>query len=247
VPALGRVLPALVDAFRTGAGVPYADYAIHDAQGDFNRPAFLTLLPSQWLPAVHGLVDRLTRPGARVAEIGCGEGWAAIGIAQAFPTVHVDGFDLDEASVAAARKHAANAGVADRVRFEVADVTRDLGVQAGGYDLVLALEMIHDLARPREALATMRALGAPDAVVLVMDENAAESFEPSTENPVERLLYAFSVLHCLPVGRVEAESAATGTVMRLSTFNDYAVDAGFSEVEVLPIEHDLFRFYRLHP
>jgi len=71
----------------------------------------------------------------------------------------VDGFDIDEASVAAARKHAANAGVADRVHFEVVDVTGDFGDRAGQYDLVLAFEMVHDLARPREALANMRTLG----------------------------------------------------------------------------------------
>lgn len=245
IEALGRIFPTLVDAFRTGAGVPYADYAIHDAQGDFNRPAFLNLLASEWLPTVPGLVERLAVDGARVAEIGCGEGWAAIAIAQAIPTVRVDGFDLDEASIAAARKHATNAGVADRVRFEVADVTRDVA-EAGHYDLVLAFEMIHDLARPREALATMRSLAKRDAIIIVMDENVAEAFEPATENPVERLMYAASVLHCLPVGRSEDGSAATGTVMRPSTLRGYAADAGYTSVDVLPIEHDLFRFYKLN-
>lgn len=244
LPSIGRVLPALVDAFRSGRGVPYADYAIHDAQGDFNRPAFLNLLASDWLPSIPGLADRLSSGTARVAEIGCGEGWAAIGIAQAWPNARVDGFDIDEASIAAARKHAANAGVGDRVRFEVADVTGEqLG--SGEHDLVLAFEMIHDLARPREALATMRRLGKPDAIRVVMDEKVAETFEAPTENPVERLMYAASVLHCLPVGMSEPSSAETGTVMRPATFRSYALDAGFSSVEILPIEHDLFRFYRL--
>ncbi len=182
LPSIGRVLPALVDAFRSGGGVPYADYAIHDAQGDFNRPAFLNLLASEWLPSIAGLADRLASGTARVAEIGCGEGWAAIGIAQAWPNLKVDGFDIDEASIAAARKHAANAGVGDRVRFEVADVTGvDLGT--GDHDLVLAFEMIHDLARPREALATMRRLGKPDAVRIVMDEKVAETFEAPATTP----------------------------------------------------------------
>jgi 2-polyprenyl-3-methyl-5-hydroxy-6-metoxy-1,4-benzoquinol methylase len=247
LPALGRVLPALEHAFRTGGGVPYADYAVHDAQGDFNRPAFLNLLAADWLPAVPGLVERLSRDGARVAEIGCGEGWAAIGLAQAFPNLHVDGYDNDEASVAAARKHAANAGVGDRVRIEVADVTGDLRAPGGAYDLVLAFEMIHDLARPREALTNMRRLGAPDAFHIVMDEKTAETFEAATDNPVERFLYAASVLHCLPVGMTDPASAATGTVMRPATFRRYATDAGYASVEVLPIEHDLFRFYRLVP
>lgn len=247
LPSIGRVLPALKHAFRTGGGIPYSDYAIHDAQGDFNRPAFMNLLASDWLPAVPGVADRLAAGPARVAEIGCGEGWAAIAIARAWPEVEVDGFDNDEASIAAARKHAADFGVSDRVRFEVVDVTQDLPVRSriGGYDVVLAFEMIHDLAQPEAALSTMRRLGKPDAVHLVVDEKAAETFEAPTANPVERFLYAASVLHCLPVGMNESPSAATGTVMRPATFLGYAEAAGFSSVEVLPIEHDLFRFYQL--
>jgi 2-polyprenyl-3-methyl-5-hydroxy-6-metoxy-1,4-benzoquinol methylase len=245
-PSLGRIFTTLADAFRSGSGVPYADYAIHDAQGDFNRPVFLSQLSSEWLPAAPGAVERLSG-GARVAEIGCGEGWAAIGIAKAWPNVEVDGFDIDEASIAAARKHAAEAGVADRVRFELVDVTADVPpqVETGTYDIVLAFEMIHDLAKPQAALTTMRRLGKPDAIFVVMDEGVAETFEAPTDNPVERLMYAFSVLHCLPVGMTESPSAGTGTVMRPATFRRYAAEAGFSSVDILPIEHDLFRFYQL--
>jgi ubiquinone/menaquinone biosynthesis C-methylase UbiE len=182
-----------------------------------------------------------------VAEIGCGEGWAAIAIARAWPGVEVEGLDNDEASIAAARKHAAEAGVSDRVRFEVVDVTADLPdrIKTGTYDAVMAFEMIHDLARPQAALSTMRRLGKPDAAFLVVDERLAETFEAPSENPVERLFYAASVLHCLPVGMAGGHSAATGTCMRPATFRSYANAAGFSAVDVLPIEHDLFRFYHL--
>jgi 2-polyprenyl-3-methyl-5-hydroxy-6-metoxy-1,4-benzoquinol methylase len=248
LPAINRVYPArLVDAYRTGRGIAYADYALHDAQGDFNRPAYVHLLATEWLAQIPGLIDRLQTPGARAAEIGCGEGWATISLAKAFPSIQVDGYDNDDASIAAARKHAAEAGVGDRAKFEVVDVTRDLPEQIalGSYDLVMAFEMIHDLARPVEALATMRQLGKPDAVHLVMDEKVAETFEAPTENPIERLMYAASVLHCLPVGRTDTPSAATGTVMRPPTFRGYAQSAGFSHVDIVPIEHDLFRFYQL--
>lgn len=248
LPAVTRVFPAtLADAFRTGRGVPYADYALHDAQGGFNRPGFVNLLASEWLPAVSGLVERLSTSGARAAEIGCGEGWAAISLAKAWPDIHVDGFDNDDASIAAARKHASAAGVGDRVHFEVVDVTRDLParVSAGSYDLVLAFEMVHDLARPVQALTTMRRLAKPDAAVLVVDEKVAFDFEAPTDNPVERLMYAASVLHCLPVGMAETPSAGTGTVMRPATLTAYAQTAGFSTVDILPIEHDFFRFYQL--
>lgn len=247
IPSIGRVFPTLVNAFRTGDGIPYADYAIHDAQGDFNRPAFLNLLASEWLPAVPGVTERVGAGPAKIAEIGCGEGWAAIAIARAWPDARVDGFDNDDASIAAARKHAAEAGVSDRVRFELVDVTHDLPdwVDTGTYDIVLAFEMIHDLAQPQAALTTMRLLGKPEAVHLVVDEKVAETFEAPTENPVERLFYAASVLHCLPVGMAESPSVGTGTVMRPATFRSYAHQAGFSSIDILPIDHDLFRFYKL--
>jgi SAM-dependent methyltransferase len=248
LPAIARVFPAtLIDAFRTGRGIPYADYALHDAQGDFNRPAFLHLLASDWLPSIDGLSDRLAAGDARAVEIGCGEGWAAIAVAQAWPGVEVDGFDNDEASIAAARKHAAEAGVSDRVRFEVIDVTSNLAdpVTTSIYDLVMAFEMIHDLARPVEALANMRRLGKPDAKFLVADEKVAAEFHAPSDDPVERLLYAASVLHCLPVGMADSPSAGTGTVMRPATFTAYATSAGFSTVNILPIEHDFLRFYQL--
>jgi hypothetical protein len=86
-PSLGPkvLVTALVDADRTGGGIPYADDALHDAQGDFNRPAFVNLLAADCFTPVQGFVDRPERPGARAAEIGCGEGWAAISLARAFP------------------------------------------------------------------------------------------------------------------------------------------------------------------
>jgi SAM-dependent methyltransferase len=246
VAAVGPILPAVADAFRTGGGVPYADYGIHDAQGDFNRPVFVNLLTTEWLPALPGFAERLASAAPpAVVEIGCGEGWAAIAIATAWPNVRVDAYDLDDASIAAARQHATDAGVSDRVRFEVADVTNPDAFPADAYDLVLAFEMIHDLARPQQALATMRRMGTADAAYLVVDERVAEQFEAPTENPIERLFYAASVLHCLPVGMADKPSAGTGTVMRPDTLRRYATDAGFTDLDVLPIEHDLFRLYRL--
>jgi hypothetical protein len=105
--------------------------------------------------------------------------------------------------------------------------------------------MLHDLARPVEALRTARQLaGDGSAPVIVMDERAEETFQ-APAGPIERFLYSASVLHCLPVGRAEQPSAATGTVLRPAVLRQYATEAGFTSVQVLPIEHDMFRFYRL--
>jgi 2-polyprenyl-3-methyl-5-hydroxy-6-metoxy-1,4-benzoquinol methylase len=112
------------------------------------------------------------------------------------------------------------------------------------YDLVTVFEAIHDLAKPVEALRAIRGLLAPEGVALVADERVADEFTAPGDE-VERVMYGWSVLHCLPVGRVEQPSAETGTVMRVSTFTRYATEAGFERVEVVPIEHDFWRFYRL--
>jgi 2-polyprenyl-3-methyl-5-hydroxy-6-metoxy-1,4-benzoquinol methylase len=243
----GRVLSAVVDAFRTGGGVPYADYAIHDLQAAFTRPVFVNQLVQEWLPALPDLHRRLDAGEAvRVAEIGCGEGLAAVTIARAFPNVTVHGFDLDEASIAAARRYAAEAGVSDRVRFELWDASEGAASAPAEppFDLVVAIEMLHDVPDPVGILSTMRELCADGGAVVVVDEKVADEFTAPGDE-MERFVYAASVLHCLPVGMTEEGSAATGTVIRSSIVREYATRAGFSGVDVLDVDHPQFRLYRL--
>ena len=241
-------MPALAEAFRTGGGVHYSLYDPYhrEGQGALNRPAFGKLLVSEWLangvPDVHARL--LADPPARVADIGCGLGWSSIALARGYPRVRVDGFDIDAPSVAIAREHATDAGVGDRVSFEVRDVTHPS--LAGRYDLAVMFEVLHDLSRPVEALQGVRQLLTAGGAAIVMDERAAERFTAPGDE-VERFLYVASVLHCLPAAMVEQPSAATGTVMRPDTVRRLATEAGFRTVDVLPIEHDFFRFYRLEP
>jgi hypothetical protein len=163
---LMRPLPTLVEAFRTGEGIPYPDYGAdaREGQADANRVQFVNLLGSEWLPSVPDVHERLLAdPPARVADIGCGAGWSSIAIARAYPNVRVAG-----------------------------------SFHAPGDD-------------------------------------------------TERLMYGWSVLFCLPTGLADEPSVGTGTVMRQQTLRRYATEAGYADVEILPIENDLWRFYRLHP
>jgi 2-polyprenyl-3-methyl-5-hydroxy-6-metoxy-1,4-benzoquinol methylase len=243
--SITRPLPAVLEAFRTGGGVPYPDYGEDMREGiaHANRPMFVNLMGTEWLPAVSDVHERLQAdPPARVADIGCGTGWSSISIARAYPKVRVDGFDLDEDSIAEAKANAEAEGLTDQVRFQVRDAADP--ELSGRYDVAIAVECIHDMSRPVEALRAMRSMASQDGAVLVVDERVGEDFTaPSDE--IERLMYGFSVLHCLPVGMAEQPSAGTGTVMRPATLRRYAREAGFSDVEVLPIENDLWRFYRL--
>lgn len=239
-----RPLAAVVDAFRTGEGVPFDAYGpLREGQARTNRAELRHRLPTDWLPELPGLEARLrSDDSVRVADVGCGAGWAGIGIAETYSNVTVDGFDLDEPSVERARTNVAAAGLEDRVTVH----RRDVGTlsRADEYDLAVAVEVVHDLPNPVAVLDAVRRLVAPDGEVLVVDQRVADAF--TTDVPAtEEVMYGWSVVHCLPVGMNGDAPAGTGTVMRESTVREYASAAGFDGVEVLPIDHDAFRFYRL--
>ena len=245
--ASARPLPQLVEAYRTGGGVPYADYGhdFHENQGAGNRPAFLRQLASEWFPQVPDVHARLQAdPPARVADVGCGTAWSSIALARAYPNAAVDAIDADESSIRLARANVEQEGLGERIEVMLRDAG-DAELERR-YDLVTVFEAVHDMARPVEVLRTLRGMLADGGAVLVADERVAEEFTAPGDD-VERLMYGWSILHCLAVGMVEQPSAATGTVMRPATFERYARDAGFGSVEVLPIEHDTFRFYLLRP
>ena len=242
--AVSSVTPQLVAAFRSGAEVPWSSYGrdMIEAQGDFNRPWLVASLGTEYIPSIPDIHDRLQEPGARVADVACGVGWASISLARAYPNITVDGFDLDELSIEIASKNAEEAGVADRVRFEAKDAA-DPSLESR-YDLALVVEAIHDMSHPVAVLGAIRSMLIPGGTLIVADERTEDAFTaPATET--ERFFYAYSVLCCLPSALEDDTSAATGTVMRRSTFERYAKDAGFDRVSVLPIEHDFLRFYRL--
>lgn len=243
VVACGRPIDAVLDAFRTGDGVPYADYGgdLHEGQARFTRPMFDQLLTTEWLPAAAGVHERLLAdPPARVADVACGEGRSSMAIARGYPTVRVDGIDMDPPSIDAARRHLAGSGLEERVEFHLRDAADN--ELAGNYDLVYIHEALHDMSYPVDVLAACRGLLADGGSLIVADERASETFDPPGDE-IERFYYGFSILHCLPVGMVGANAAGTGTVMRTDTVRDYAQQAGFGRFEILPIENDFYRFY----
>ncbi len=242
-----KPLDAVVEAFRSGEGVPYAHYGtdLHEGQARFTRPMFERQLGQEWLPAVVDVHGRLlSDPPARVADVACGEGHSSLAIASRYPNVRVDGIDMDPASIAAARRHLAGSGLDDRVRFHLIDAAdHDM---AGRYDLVYLHEALHDMSYPVRVLAACRRLLADAGSMVVADERVADTFSPPGDE-IERFYYGCSVFHCLPVGMVGEAAAGTGTVMRFETVRRYAEEAGFSNFERLPIENDFYAFYHLRP
>ncbi len=239
----GIAMPQLLQAYRSGGGVSWAELGAdaRTGQAEMNRPWYLSSIGSDWFPNIQDLHAALIE-GGRVADIACGEGWSSIAIALAYPKATVDGYDLDGPSIEAARRNASEAGVSDRVSFHDVDVA-DLDVSAE-YEAVVGFEFVHDLPDPVRVLGAMRRMAKPGAAVLVMDENVGDAFTGERDD-VERTMYGFSLFICLPDGMSHEGSVGTGTVIRASTMKSYARAAGFSDAVVQPIENELWRFYRL--
>jgi SAM-dependent methyltransferase len=239
-------LDQLLLAYRNGGGVPFSEFGVNlrEGQASMNRPMLLKQLGEEWIPNMQDVHARLQAlPPAYVADIGCGAAWSSIGIARSYPQVIVHGYDLDQASIELARGNVRGAGLQERVQLFQRDA-RGVDLE-GRYDLVVAFECLHDMSDPVGVLQTMRGLLSEDGAVLVVDERTLDAFKACSE-AWEQILYGFSILHCLPAGMVDQPSAATGTVMRFQTMQRYAREAGFGRVEILPIEHFFFRFYRLY-
>jgi len=246
VGGMTQVLPRLLQAYRDGGCVPYAEYGpdFRGNQAGLNRGILLHQL-GRWIekgmPRLH---SRLKAGGVRVADIGCGVGWSSIALALAYPKVFIDGFDPHRGSIDEARRNANQAGVADRINFHAMDAAE--AAPGHSYAMVCIFDALHDMPRPVEVLSACRALLENTGEVLLMEPNAAEAFTaPASET--ERFLYAISLLHCLPVGMTEQPSAATGTLLRPAALRAYAAAAGFAAVNVIPIEHRFYRLYQLLP
>lgn len=240
---IAGVLDDVVDAYRSGGGVPYARYGdeFRRGQGAINRPAFTAALVQEWLPALGPAVERLAT-GGRLADLGCGQGWSAIAVAKAFPGADVWGIDSDSPSIEEARAAAAEHGAT--VRFECADAGSL--AEAGSFDVVTILEALHDMAKPVDVLAAARAALGAEGVVLVADEAVAPAFTAPGDD-LERMMYGWSITHCLPAAMVEQPSAAIGTVIREGTVRELAAGAGFGQVDVLDVDGGFFRLYALRP
>ena len=247
VVACAKVIPQLMEAYRTGGGVAWSDYGADmiEAQGDFNRPWLLGSFGTELLPAIPAIHRRLVAdPPARIADVACGVGWASIAIARTYPNVRVDGFDLDEMSIGLARRNARDAGLSDRVNFDARDVAQG---EAGQYDLAVIIEALHDMTQPVGVLTSVRRLLRPDGVALIADEKTEDAFTaPAGEG--ERLYYGFSIFTCLPAAMTERPTAAIGTVMRAEMMERLGSEAGFKSVERLDEPAlDMLRFYLMKP
>ena len=230
------------EAFRTGRGIGWDEHGPAHSRGmDLISQAVVVPALAGWLAALDGVAARL-EAGGLVADVGCGYGAPTIAMAREFTTARFLGIDADDASVARARKAAADAGVAGRVTFEVADAA---GLPAGGYDLVTFFDCLHDLGNPVGALRRARQTLAPDGSVLLVEHAGSERTEENL-NPVGRFFYAASALVCTPNALVHG-GAGLGTIPGEAALRAVAAEAGFSQVRQVDVDAPLNLLLQLRP
>ena len=226
--ALGTVADSqrLVDVVRRGGGVGWPEHTpdVHEGCERFFRPSYKAHLVDSWLPAV-GVADRL-REGARVADVGCGHGASTILMATAFPRSGFTGSDPHGPSIDVARRRADEAGVSDRVRFEVASAS---GFSGSGFDLVTTFDALHDMGDPVGAARHVRQALADDGVWMVVEPMAGDQVQDNL-NPVGRAYYGFSTLLCTPASLSQEVGLALGTQAGPARIRAVVEEAGFGSL-----------------
>lgn len=219
--------PKVLEAFKSGGGVAWGDQAgcMFCAVARFFRPGYQNHLIHSWLPALRGVVEKLTS-GARVADIGCGHGWSTVVMAKAFPNSEFIGYDFHAGSIDDARQHAKSHGVAANTRFEVG-LAKDFAGK--DFDLVTCFDCLHDMGDPAGAAAHIRTSLKKDGTWMIVEPMAGDRLEENL-NPVGRLFYAASTMICLPTSLSQEVGTALGAQAGEARLRELILDSGFTRV-----------------
>jgi SAM-dependent methyltransferase len=217
----------ILDAFKSGKGMGWHehDHRLFLGTERFFRPGYKAHLVAEWIPALDGVQEKLER-GAKVADVGCGHGASTILMAQAFPNSEFHGFDYHGASIEQARKRAVEAGLGDRIRFEVASAKDFPGEN---YDLVCAFDCLHDMGDPAGAAAHIRDSLAPDGTWMIVEPNAADDVEQNL-NPVGRVFYGASTVVCTPASLSQEVGLALGAQAGEQRLTEVIKEGGFNRI-----------------
>jgi ubiquinone/menaquinone biosynthesis C-methylase UbiE len=215
----------IAEAFRTGAGMGWHEHdeGVFTGCEMFFRPGYIANLVPSWIPALDGVEDKL-RAGAKAADIGCGLGASTILLAQEYPSSSFAGSDYHDKSIELARKRAADAGVANRVSFEVASAQTFSGT---GYDLAATFDCLHDMGDPLGAARHIRQALAPDGTWLVVEPYANDTLAGNL-NPVGRVYYNFSSHLCVPNALSQPGGYSLGAQAGEAAIRQVVTDAGFT-------------------
>jgi SAM-dependent methyltransferase len=222
--SLVRDEPKIREAFKSGAGVGWHEHShdLFEGTERFFRTGYNTHLVGSWLPALDGVEGKL-RGGARVADVGCGLGASTILMAKAYPKSEFIGFDYHAESIEAARGRAEDAGVTDRVRFEVAPASGF----SGTYDLVCMFDCLHDMGDPVGAARHVLGALEKDGTWLIVEPFANDNVEDNF-NPVGRVYYGASTLVCTPASLSQEVGLGLGAQAGEARLRDVVTAGGFT-------------------
>ncbi len=221
--------PKIAAAFKSGRGVGWHEHDVCLFRGTerFFRPGYAANLVSSWIPALSGVKEKL-EAGGSVADVGCGHGASTILMAKAFPKARLYGFDYHDASISAAQLAAEEAGVADRVEFQVG-AAKDFTREGNGYDLVTFFDCLHDMGDPVGAAQhVLRAL-AEGGSWMVVEPMAGDSVAENL-NPVGRLFYCASTMICTPASLSQEVGMALGAQAGEKRLREVIKAGGFGTV-----------------
>jgi len=218
--------PKISEAFRTGAGLGWHEHVPELFHGTerFFRPGYAANLVSSWIPSLEG-VESLLKNGAKIADVGCGLGSSTILMAQAYPSSTVLGFDYHAPSIEWARQRAAEAGMGNRVRFEVAKAKEYPG---GDYDLVTFFDCLHDMGDPKGAAAHVRETLKTTGTWMIVEPFAGDRLEENL-NPVGRAFYSASTLICTPASLSQEIGTALGAQAGEARLREIVLSGGFTQ------------------
>jgi 2-polyprenyl-3-methyl-5-hydroxy-6-metoxy-1,4-benzoquinol methylase len=217
--------PKIREAFQSGEGVGWHEHhpCLFSGTERFFRTGYRAFLVQEWLPALDGVVEKLGR-GASVADVGCGHGASTIIMAMSFPNSQFVGFDYHDASIARAREAAAEAGLSDRVAFEVATAKDYPGT---GFDLVTFFDCLHDMGDPIGAARHVRQTLHPDGSWMIVEPFANDSLAENL-NPVGKLYYAASTMLCTPASLSQEVGLGLGAQAGESRLKEVVLEGGFA-------------------
>ncbi|SDI81551.1 class I SAM-dependent methyltransferase [Billgrantia gudaonensis] len=242
IPLLGSVEDDVLRCFREGGGVPYSRYPrFQEVMASDSGQTVLPALFDAILPLCPGLTDRL-EAGIRVLDCACGRGRALLAMAERFPASRFVGYDLSAEAIAWANAQAEHAGLTN-LTFEVRDLSDfDATAEPAAFDLITTFDGIHDQGQPRRLLAGIRKSLAADGVYLVQDIHASSHHHLDRQHPLGAMLYAVSVSHCMTVSLAQG-GEGLGTMWGRERALRYLKEAGFGDIQVHQLEHDIQNDY----
>ena len=237
-------LERLLDAFKTGKGIPIEEYDKNEFLGTERMTSiwFENLLVQEWIPSIPGLIKKL-KEGIKVADIGCGRGKAIIKLAKTFPNSKIYGYDIHKESIEGAIQNAKNEKLEKNTFFKVSDIIKE-GLPEKEYDLITTFDVIHDMAHPYNALQIISKALKDDGTYLLLEINTKDKLEDNI-GPFGTLFYGWSIMYCMTVSLGSGGEGLGTAGLPESKVKEYCTNACFNYIKRVQLDHPFNCMYEI--